>query len=307
MFVANKGIVEKPEDHEAFIHSVKLEIALITQNSPYAEVRAVVDNVDDPTTLCSTIRAWLIGMTFSVLLGFVNQLFSIRQPAIAIGGHVAQLLALPAGRLAAAYLPDWGFTLWGTRHSLNPGKFTKKEHMLITIMASVGGSTPFTTLIIWTQFLPSMFNMEYAGGFLYQIMIGLGTNFIGYGLAGLCRTFLVYPAYCVWPQSLVTIALNTAFHDEIEKPVRAPSLFRRGVRWMKMSRLKFFFVTFGAMFVYFWIPNYLFQAVSIFSWMSWIAPNDVVLNSIVGFNNGVGVGACLPYCCPAHSVLLRRH
>jgi hypothetical protein len=49
--------------------------------------------------------------------------------------NVAQLLAYPCGKACERYLPDWGFTLFGVRHSLNPGSFSKKEHMLITIMA----------------------------------------------------------------------------------------------------------------------------------------------------------------------------
>lgn len=40
-----------------------------------------------------------------------------------------------------------------------------------------------------------------------------------------------------------------------------------------MSRFKFFMWAFGAMFVYFWFPNYLFEALTFFSWMQWIAPN----------------------------------
>ena len=81
-------------------------------------------------------------------------------------------------------------------------------------MANVGWHTPYTDYIIWTQVLPQFFNQPYARGFAYQILISLGTNFIGYGIAGLCRRFLVYPSFCVWPASLVTIALNAAFHTE---------------------------------------------------------------------------------------------
>ena len=127
---------------------------MITYNSPYVEVRAVVANHDDPNTPCGTIRAWMIGIFFSVTMAVINQLFSVRQPSIHIGGHVAQLLAYPFGRAAAAWLPDWGVTVFGVRHSLNPGPFSKKEHMLITIMSSIGGGAPFTTLIIWVQYLP---------------------------------------------------------------------------------------------------------------------------------------------------------
>ncbi len=272
---------------------MKVEAALITNNSPYAEVRAVVSNTDDVTLPCSTLRAWVIGMTFSVLLAFVNQLFSIRQPNILVTSNVAQLLSYPLGKLWERTVPDWGFmlpaalfgkSLSGTRLSLNPGPFNKKEHMLITIMANVAYNTPYTDNIIWTQYLPQYFNQPFAGQFSYQILVGLSTNLIGYGLAGLVRRFLVYPAYCVWPSSLVTIALNEAFHSEEKGPVQTP--FRS--IW-HATRMKFFVLTFLAMFVYFWFPNYLFQALSLFSWMTWIAPNNLNLTAVAGIARGMGL------------------
>ena len=67
---------------------IKVEVALITNNSPYAEVCAVVDNKDDPSTPCLTFRAWTIGIFFSFFLAFINQLFSIRQPSISIESNV---------------------------------------------------------------------------------------------------------------------------------------------------------------------------------------------------------------------------
>jgi hypothetical protein len=39
-----------------------------------------------------------------------------------------------------------------------------------------------------------------------------------------------------------------------------------------MSRYKFFFVFFSAMFIYFWLPDFAFGALSYFAWISWIAP-----------------------------------
>ncbi|KAK3317272.1 OPT oligopeptide transporter protein-domain-containing protein [Cercophora scortea] len=282
-FLSNEDIVAHPERHEALIYEMKIEAALITNNSPYSEVRSVVDNFDDPTTPSATIRAWVIGLVFSCVLGFVNQLFSIRMPSVSIGSNVAQLLAYPIGKFCERVLPDWGFTLWGVRHSLNPGAFSKKEHMLITIMANVAGNTPYTNNIIWSQYLPQYFNQRYAGEFAYQILIALSTNLVGYGMAGLTRRFLVYPAYCVWPASLVTIALNTAFHEEENQVVEGP--FRRMYR---VTRYKFFLLACGAMFVWFWLPNYLFQALSSFSWITWISPNNRDLTAITGFKNGLG-------------------
>lgn len=42
------------------------------------------------------------------------------------------------------------------------------------------------------------------------VLVALSTNFIGYGLAGLTRRFLVYPSRAVWPSNLATIALNVS-------------------------------------------------------------------------------------------------
>lgn len=283
-FLSNDDVFDNPIKHEALIMEMKLEASLITTNSPYAEVRAVVDNKDDPATPCSTIRAWTIGVIFSVFLAFVNQLFSIRQPAISISANVAQLLAFPLGKAWERWMPNRSFRMFGETIQLNPGKFNKKEHMLIAIMANTAQSLPYTQYIVWTQVLPQYFNQQYARSFAYQILIALSTNFIGYGLAGLTRRFIVYPAYCVWPASLVTIALNSALHNE--KNVTVPGPFKR---MYEMSRYKFFMWTFGAMFVYFWFPNYLFEALTFFSWMTWIAPSSHNLEILTGFRNGLGM------------------
>ncbi|KIH86422.1 hypothetical protein SPBR_08121 [Sporothrix brasiliensis 5110] len=295
-FINNQYVFDEPEKHADLIYEMKVEAALITNNSPYAEVRAVVSNQDDTTTPVSTIRAWVIGIGFSVLLAFINQLFSIRQPQITVLNNVAQLLSFPIGKLWEKTVPDWGVMLpallvgrdvAGTpaaRLSLNPGPFNKKEHMLITIMASVAYNTPYTDNIIWTQYMPQYFNQAFAGQFSYQILMALSTSLIGYGLAGLARRFLVYPAYCVWPTSLVTIALNEAFHSDDAGPVTTPW---RSV-W-RASRIKFFLITFGLMFVWFWFPNYIFTALSTFSWMTWIAPGNLHLNAWAGGNRGLGL------------------
>jgi len=221
-----------------------------------------------------------------VVLSLVNQLFSIRQPPINIDSNVAQLLAYPMGKAWERFLPDVAIPVWGTGRTLrlNPGPFNKKEHMLIAIMANVAKSLPYTQYIVWTQVLPQYFDQPYARSFGYQILIGLATNFIGYGLAGLTRKFIVYPAYCLWPNSLVIIALNQALHNETNVPVAGP--FRR---FFSMSRYKFFMWAFGAMFIYFWFPNYLFVALSSFSWMTWIAPNNHNLEVLTGFNAGSGM------------------
>ncbi len=95
-----------------------------------------------------------------------------------------------------------------------------------------------------------------------------------------------YPAlsrlssFCVWPASLSTIALNApAFHSKDNQFVDGPF-----VQIYRMSRYRLFLLClFVALFVYFFIPTYLFNAISIFSWITCrIAPNNVNLSALTG-------------------------
>ncbi|KAL3432941.1 OPT oligopeptide transporter protein-domain-containing protein [Aspergillus tetrazonus] len=259
-FLDNSALFENPEKHKQEIDEAKIEVLLLTSNSPYPEVRAVVDPYDDPDMPCGTIRAWVIGLGFVIIIAFVNQLFT-----------------------AERFLPDVGVTLFGTRHSLNPGPFNKKEHMVISIMASVGRTLPSSRYIIFTQWLDKYFGRPYAKSFGYQILLALSTDLMGFGLAGLCRRFLVYPSFCLWPKSLVTTALNSSLHNEQNHSVPGPlrSIF-------SISRFRFFLLAFSAMFIYFWFPDYIFSALSLFNWLAWIAPNNFNLTAITGIKKGLG-------------------
>jgi hypothetical protein len=59
----------------------------------------------------------------------VNQVFFFRYPAVPITGIVAQLLSFPLGKLWETYVPQK--RILGV--SLNPGPFSIKEHVLITV------------------------------------------------------------------------------------------------------------------------------------------------------------------------------
>lgn len=69
---------------------------------------------------------------------------------------VAQLLSFPIGRLWARFLPN--VKLFGV--SLNPGPFNVKEHVLITIMATVGYQSAYAVSVqacsSWQEMLTSL-------------------------------------------------------------------------------------------------------------------------------------------------------
>jgi hypothetical protein len=55
----------------------------------------------------------------------------------ALSGSVIQILLYPCAKLLEWLLPDWGITVFGVRHSLNPGPWTFKEQMFATITYNI--------------------------------------------------------------------------------------------------------------------------------------------------------------------------
>lgn len=69
---------------------------------------------------------WVIGIAFCLIGSGVNTLFTFRFPSVTLSQSAIQLLAYPVGRLWHLAVPDWGITIMGARHSLNPGPFNYK-------------------------------------------------------------------------------------------------------------------------------------------------------------------------------------
>ncbi|OTA00189.1 hypothetical protein A9Z42_0058190 [Trichoderma parareesei] len=173
-------------------------------------------------------------------------------------------------------IPYWSFTVRGQRVSLNPGPWTYKEQMLSTIIIDVGLTSAYCFWNIQTQ------TVYYKDKWLtpgYGILLLLSTQLMGLGFSGLLRRFVVYPVEAIWPNILPTVALNRA----LLVPEKTET-----IHGWRLSRYKFFFLFFGGMFIYFWLPDFIFPALSYFAWMTWIAPNNFNLNTITGSTNGLG-------------------
>ncbi|KAK5113041.1 hypothetical protein LTR85_011063 [Meristemomyces frigidus] len=255
---------------------LKTETAVNKFYSPYPEVRAVTTPDDDPTMLCETIRAHLLGYIWACIAQFVNSLFNSRFPQIVLSSQVMQVFLYPCGMFCAWALPDWGFSIRGQRYSLNPGAWTYKEQMLSTLIINVSTTSAYVFWNIQTQ------EVYYNETWLtpgYKILLLLSTQCMGLGFAGLLRRFAVYPAEAIWPSVLPTIALNRA--------LLVPDKKDRVHGWT-ISRYTFFWITFCAMFCYYWLPGYLIPALSYFSWITWIKPSNFNLAVITGSQLGMG-------------------
>ena len=247
------------------------------EDSPYPEVRAAVRNYDQELP-CNTIRAWTIGLTLVVLGASMNTLFSLRQPSITIGALIAQVVAYPLGHVWARVMPSRQFSTFGYRWSLNPGPFNVKEHGIIVVMASVSFSVAYATDIILAQKI--FYKQDF--GVPFQLMLTISSQSVGYGIAGIMRKFLVYPASMIWPGTLVSVTLMNAMY---EKNDRLDPTVLGG----NMPRYKWFgLVTLGA-FLYYFIPGHFAKFLSVFAFPTWLAPNNVVVNQLFGGVTGLSL------------------
>ncbi|KAI7650192.1 OPT-domain-containing protein, partial [Hortaea werneckii] len=265
------------QDEEQWELELKSETAINKFYSPYPEVRAVTDPEDDPDTPCETIRAHLLGYLWASVAQFVNSMFNSRFPQVNITSAVMQVFLYPCGMLLAWILPDWGFKAFGTRISLNPGPWTYKEQILATLIVNVSYTSAYVFWNIQTQEIYYGEQWLTAG---YKILLLLSTQCMGLGFAGLLRRFVVYPSETIWPNILPTVALNRALLVSDEKKER--------IHGWSMSRYSVFWIVFWGMFVYFWLPDYLFPALSFFAWMTWIKPNNFNLATVTGSQFGLG-------------------
>jgi len=56
-----------------------------------------------------------------------------------------------------------------------------------------------------------------------------------------------------------------------------------------ISRERFFFYAWLCGLLWYFVPGYLFQALSYFSWVCWIAPDNIVVNQMFGYASGMGM------------------
>ena len=260
------------------------------EDSPFPEVRASVSNVDDPEMPALTVRMWSIGLVLCMISAALNVFFNFRQPAPQIVPLLLVLLAYPMGKLAALTLPIRLYRVripipWPARFgghgwkgleytfSLNPGPWNIKEHVLVYVMANVAiGNAYALNAIVVGEFY---YNQRL--GFWFDVVLVLATQLTGFGLAGMCRRFLVWPSSMVWPQNLVTCTLLNTLHAEYD------------VESGGVSRYKYYIILTAASFAWFFLPGFLFGALSIFSWVCWIAPGNVPVNQLFGVSNGLGM------------------
>lgn len=277
-------------------------------NSPYPQVRASVSPFDNTTLSISTPRMWTLSVLFSILGSSTNLFFSLRYPSVSITPVIALLLVHPLGLLWDALLKrrddppeefDAGVLTSGPPPSTpssddNPvlrssprgklgrlrlwlaqGRWNEKEHACVYVSSNVSFGFAFATDVIVEQ--TRFYNQE--ASIVYQLLLTLSTQILGYAFAGLTRRFLVRPSGMIWPSTLMSAAMFTTLHKEENKPADG---------W-RISRWKFFYIVWTGAFLFYFLPGLLMPALSYFNVITWFAPNNVVISSLFGVTSGLGL------------------
>lgn len=251
----------------------------LIENSPYPEVRAAVPNIDEGGH-SNTIRAWVIGLLFATIGSALNMLFSMRQPYIVIPSYIAQVVAYPVGKAWERFMPQKKFTVFGHTFDLNPGRFSKKEHAIVVIMANAtfGGGAAYATDVLLAQ--RAFYGQNF--GWAFEVFMCMSTQMLGFGMAGFFTRFLVEPAAMIWPSTLINSALFSALHDH-SKPDP-----RKTAGW-SIGRYRLFLYTMIGSFCWYWFPGYIAPFLSVFAWVTWIKPNNAVINQLFGGWTGLSL------------------
>ncbi|KAI1077261.1 OPT family small oligopeptide transporter [Whalleya microplaca] len=252
---------------------------LFTEDSPYEEVRAAVRNIDGGE-VANTVRAWILGMIFVTLGSGLNMFLSMRSPAINFPSLVVLLLVYPIGCLWAKIVPTRVFNTFGLKWTFNTGPFTIKEHVVITLMSNVSISYAYSTDALLALQGKPFYNINFGWGF--ALLFTLSSQLIGISLAGIFRRFLIWPSAMMWPTQFAKTSLFYALHDKSKSEAASSN------GWV-ISRYRYFFIVLGGMFCYYWIPGVLWQGLSVFAFVTWIRPNNVVLNQLFGGFTGLSI------------------
>jgi OPT family oligopeptide transporter len=252
------------------------------------EVRNTVSFEDDVTLPTITFRYFVLTFVFTAPGAFLYQMVRFGSPinwtvyltdeqgifrttASPYSVFFVQIASHYAGVWLAKVLPSWQikvpFTKWG--FNLNPGPWSIKEHVLVTVSAASGA----TSNAAWVPISLSQLYYDDPIPAAACIFFMWAIVFLGYSLAAVARQFLLYDPQYPWPQALMQTSLFETF--------RKSDANSRSAR-------KQLYVFLGVLFgITLWefLPEYAFPMLSSLSFLCWVAPRNAVANFI-----GAGIG-----------------
>ncbi|KAJ7245016.1 OPT oligopeptide transporter protein-domain-containing protein [Mycena haematopus] len=228
----------------------------------------ILSTYDDPTQPCITFRSIFLGVGLSAFSSVLATIYTFKPQNASVSQLFCLIIAYVLGTAMHSVMPTRG--LW---RYLNPGPFNLKEHAVITIMAGTASNVAVGMEIIAALDLFYDLRLNAAVA-IFQIF---ATQMVGYGIAGILRTFLVYPTYAFYPNYISVVNLLQSLHW-------------RGA--LNAKKRRFFWIVFAAIFLWEWIPQYPFPLLTAFSVIC-LADNgrhDFVRNLFGAGSSNEGIG-----------------
>ncbi|POW14596.1 hypothetical protein PSTT_02762 [Puccinia striiformis] len=213
-----------------------------------AEVR---DEGGERTITCRSI---LIGLVASIIGAATAEVFMFKPVHVHVDILFIQIICMLMGQFCAS-VPG---PLWW-----NPGPLETKETVFSVIMAGSASAGVLGVELIAAQEV--MFEKHMPA--IVSVMTLLSSQLIGYGMAGLLRSILVYPSEIIYPGVLPVVALFQSMSSKSETTVKQMSFFKK---------------TMAAISLYEIIPTYLAPALSAVSIWCLALPQVPAITNLFG-------------------------
>ncbi|KAI9616506.1 hypothetical protein H4Q26_010902 [Puccinia striiformis f. sp. tritici PST-130] len=183
-----------------------------------AEVR---DEGGERTITCRSI---LIGLVASIIGAATAEVFMFKPVHVHVDILFIQIICMLMGQFCAS-VPG---PLWW-----NPGPLETKETVFSVIMAGSASAGVLGVELIAAQEV--MFEKHMPA--IVSVMTLLSSQLIGYGMAGLLRSILVYPSEIIYPGVLPVVALFQSMSSKSETTVKQMSFFKKTMAAISLSHM----------------------------------------------------------------------
>ncbi|WRT69105.1 OPT family small oligopeptide transporter [Kwoniella shivajii] len=241
-----------PVDHPVvYIRTVEDEEVIGKGSNIEALIARTVPSTDDPSLPTLTLRVLVLGSTFCVLGACSSMVFYFKSNAPQFSQYFVILATYPLGHvLANEKMIPRGKSILGWE--LNPGKFSIKEAILVSVLSSSGSQAAYAADIL------AIMDLYYDTpvGRVASLILLLTTQCIGFGLAGMLQNLLVSPPAMYWPSTLVTVQLFTTLYSSTSSSLSDTA------QALTTKRLRIFMLIFLVTFMYQFLPSLLFPTLT---------------------------------------------
>ncbi|KAL4881631.1 OPT oligopeptide transporter protein-domain-containing protein [Aspergillus karnatakaensis] len=239
-------------------------------------VQTVCGFEDDPSATVLTFRSIILSAIFCTIGSVVSQLSYFRTTYAPFPVFFVILASDPLGRFMARVLPKRKVGLGRFSFSLNPGPWSSKEHAIVGIAANAGSQGQ------WATFLPTNAALYYniTMNPAVALFFGWGSALLGFAFAAMVRPILIDDPEFIFPLSLQQVTL----YRSMDPKNKTDDEKARSRQQMKM-----FYILLLAIFVWQFLPEYLFPFVGSLAPLCWFASRNHNVNFIGAGRGGMGL------------------